>query len=63
MKLLSENELQQLPGAGFTTTITCCEWNVFGIGFEMDVFALNVNWAGAVGQHYGDSMMSAYNRL
>ncbi|WP_218312209.1 hypothetical protein [Alteromonas antoniana] len=63
MKTLTQHEVAQLPGAGFTTTITCCEWNIFGLGITMDVFSYNVNWAGAIGQHYGENRMSAYNRL
>ena len=63
MKLLTENELQQLSGAGFTTTISCCEWNFAGFGVKVDVFEYTVNWSGAVGRHYGDNMSSAYNRL
>jgi len=57
---LSDSDIKAVSAGA---TISCCEWNLFGLSISADVFSYNLNMSGAMSSRYGYDLRSAYNRL
>ncbi len=44
-------------------SVSCCEFNFFGVTFSVEVFDYSLSGGGALTQSYGFERYSAYNRL